>query len=43
MTGGDVVKLGEFAEIKTGLVLARKRPISDTVAKYNPLSRLLMT
>lgn len=33
-----MVKLGEFAEIKTGLVLARKRPISDTVARYNVIT-----
>lgn len=32
------MKLGELAEIKTGLVLARKRPVSDTVAKYSVIT-----
>lgn len=32
------MKLGEIAEIKTGLVLARKRPKHDNVASYNVIT-----
>lgn len=32
------MKLGEIAEIKTGLVMARKRPKHDTAASYNVIT-----